>query len=135
MLEKLVRMRDIKQNWLEEHSGIPQPEISKFLRKQKTPTKEDLEKLFEGLGIRLSDVIHSTESLPDTLLAYVATPLTGIAKNPVRDKALRAFVDRIGEITKAQKFQQPDFRIYWPGHHTHPVDHAHVPARQVYITD
>ena len=135
MLEKLVRMRDISQTWLEEHSGIPQPEISRFLRKQKTPTKEDMEKLFEALGIRLTDVIHSTESLPDTLLAYVATPLTGIANDKAKDGALRAFVQRIDAMAQTQKFSKPGIRFYWPGNHTHPVDHKDVSARQVYITD
>jgi hypothetical protein len=68
-------------------------------------------------------------------LVYVATPLTGLTKNPKNDRALREFVDRIAKIANDHRFNKPDFRFYWPGHHTHPVDHSHVPPKQVYITD
>src|SRR2546422_4942170 len=85
MFEKLLEMRGVSQKELEDHSGITQSEISRIKQRQKIPSTKELERLFEAFGIRLSDVIHSVETLPDTLLAYVATPLTGIAKNKAKD--------------------------------------------------
>ena len=134
-LEKIIRIREISQKQLEKQSGISQSEISRIQGKKKIPTKRELEQLFEALGIRLSDIISLVDNLPENLIAYVATPLTGITTDIKKDSALRSFVKRIETIATGGNFKQPGFRFYWPGHYTHPVDHAHVPPRQVYITD
>ena len=135
VLEKLFKQRELSQKWLEDHSGISQPEISRILSRQKDPTKKELQSLFEALGLTLSEIISTLETLPDDLLVYVATPLTGFVKDKTKDSALREFVTRITTVADKQHFDKPNFRFYWPGNHTHPVDHAHVAAKQVYITD
>ncbi len=135
ILERLFKQRELNQKALEDQSGIAQSEISRILSRQKDPTKKELESLFEAMGLPLSEVVSNIEALPDHLLVYVATPLTELTKNPKTDRALRQFVAFITRIAADHQFKKPDFRFYWPGHHTHPVVHSHIPAKQVYITD
>jgi transcriptional regulator with XRE-family HTH domain len=65
ILETLFKERELNQKWLEDHSGVPQSEISRILSRQKDPTKKELEALFEAMGIPLSEIISTVEALPD----------------------------------------------------------------------
>jgi hypothetical protein len=98
-----------------------------------SPTEDALAKLFEGLGYNLYDIVSAPGSLPEKLLGYLATPLTALRENA--HAALRTVVDDVRTIAADQAFDSLPFHIYWPGDHTHPVEHRNVPAHKVYLTD
>src|ERR1700722_5624919 len=70
-----------KQAHITEISGVPQSTISKILGKQIDPSEDQLNRLFEALGLRLDNVLSEWRP-KDRLVGYLATPLTGIVASP-----------------------------------------------------
>jgi len=139
-LVRLVEFREIKQTQLEQQSGVNQSTISKILSRAQdnggdryTPSEEVLRKLFQALGLKLTDILNESNSLSDEILGYLATPLTSVGRES--DEKLRRVVQTVRGIAGEQHFASPRFDIYWPGDHTHPLHHAEIPANQVYVTD
>jgi transcriptional regulator with XRE-family HTH domain len=136
----LYQSREIKQTELERTSGVTQSTISKIVSRSQesgiekyTPSAEILQKLFQALGVRLADILHESDAIPDEISGYLATPLTGLSDN--EDAGVRKVVRLIQTVSNEEQFASPPFEIYWPGDHTHPKLHADVPAPQVYVTD
>jgi transcriptional regulator with XRE-family HTH domain len=139
-LERLIEARGITQTSLAAASGVKQSTISKIITGRKeagaekyTPSKEVLTKLFLALGLPLADILHESDEVPEEILGYLATPLTGLT-GP-EESHLKTVVRTVREIASEKVFEAPRFQIYWPGDHTHPKEHADVPASQVYLTD
>lgn len=139
-LVQLVESREIKQSQLEQISGVNQSTISKILthsqrscEERYVPSDEVLKKLFQALGLKLSDIVSESDCLPDEILGYLATPLTALSQ--AADTQLRQVVGRIRSSAADKEFDPPHFEIYWPGDHTHPLLHADISASQVYVTD
>jgi transcriptional regulator with XRE-family HTH domain len=130
-LISLIDERQLKQTQLEHLSGVAQSEISKIVRREKLPSQEQLTKLFKALGLSLMEVLHSTESWPNELIGYLATPLTGLTDD--EDQTLRRAVTQIREI--AVEFSDPSLTLYWPGDFTHPKRNPEFSAAQVYRID
>jgi transcriptional regulator with XRE-family HTH domain len=138
-LVRIVAYRRLTQTELGELSGVTQPTISKILsHSQKgddnySPTEEILSKLFQGLGLKLHDILNEPDCLPERIYGYLATPLTALTETA--HKALRKAVNDMRAVAADTTFDSCPFDIYWPGDHTHPVDHPNLQARQVYLTD
>jgi transcriptional regulator with XRE-family HTH domain len=139
-LARLVESREMTQTQLEQASGVKQSTISKILARPSDnggerymPSEEVLGKLFQALGLKLTHILNESDSLCDEILGYLATPLTALT--PECDKELRRVVEVIREIAEDGQFAQPKFKIYWPGDHTHPLQHADISATQVYVRD
>lgn len=140
-LVRLVEFRGVKQTQLEQLSGVNQSTISKILSRSQDsatveryiPSEDVLRKLFQALGLKLSDILNETEEIPNEILGYLATPLTGLDKTS--DAELRRTVSVIKDLAAAAEFASPKFDVYWPGDHTHPQLHSAIPAEQVYVTD
>ena len=138
-LASLVEFRKVKQTHLEQLSGVNQSTISKILSWSQastdgfTPSEDHLKKLFQSLGLKLSDILNETESLTSEIVGYLATPLTGLSEKS--DRELRKVVEEIRQISSREGFLAPKFEIYWPGDYTHPQIHSHISAKQVYVTD
>ncbi len=136
-LDCVVTSRGITQTQLENLSGVSQGTISKTLRPQAddpyVPTEEVLGKLFQGLGLNLVEILNEPDCLPEKIIGYLATPLTGLAD--AQHKNLRKVVSDLRAIAGDQSFDSPPLEIYWPGDHTHPIDHPNLTASQVYLMD
>jgi transcriptional regulator with XRE-family HTH domain len=139
-LVRLVEFRGITQTQLEHESGVNQSTISKILSHSKTeggeayvPSEEMLSKLFQALGLKLRDVLNESDCLPEKILGYLATPLTAL--NGDSHEELKRVVKELRSFAADKRFEPPPFEIYWPGDFTHPVDHAAIPAQQVYVAD
>lgn len=136
-LDCVVTSRGITQTLLENLSGVSQGTISKTLHPQDddpyVPTEEILGKLFQGLGINLVEILNEPDCLPEKIIGYLATPLTGLAD--AQHKNLRKVVSDLRAIAGDQSFDPPPLEIYWPGDHTHPIDHPNLTAPQVYLID
>jgi len=130
--------RDLTQPQLEKLSGVSQGTISKILHPQDDdpykPTEEVLGKLFRALGLNLVEILNEPDCLPEKIIGYLATPLTGLA-DAQQHKNLRKVVTDLRTIAGDQSFDSPPLEIYWPGDHTHPIDHPNLTARQVYLMD
>jgi transcriptional regulator with XRE-family HTH domain len=139
-LMRIIESRKIKQTQLEQWSGVNQSTISKILSPSQeiggdryTPSEEVLRKLFQALGLKLTDIIIESDRIADEILGYLATPLTGLAPNA--EKEVRRVIDLIRDVASEKEFNSPRFEIYWPGDHTHPLQHADISPSQVYVTD
>ncbi len=134
-LALIMARRGVSQTELAQLSGVGQPTISKVLGDDDSysRTEDVLAKLFEGLGCNLYDVVSAPGSVPEKLFGYLATPLTALQQNA--HAALRKVVSDVREIAADRAFESLPFDIYWPGDHTHPVEHPEVPAHKVYLTD
>jgi transcriptional regulator with XRE-family HTH domain len=139
-LVRIVETRKFTQTQLEQLSGVNQSTISKILSSRHepgidryTPSEDILTKLFRALGLKLSDILNESDLLPDEILGYLATPLTGLSD--AADGELRRTVHVIQAIAAEPQFASPKFEIYWPGDHTHPKHNVDISANQVYITD
>ena len=137
---RLMEVRALKQQWIASMSGVNQSTISKIENGWKEqgaekylPSEDILTKLFKALGHKLTDILNESDSVGNEILGYLATPLTGLS--PIQDLGLRNVVVQIREIASGPQFASPAFEIYWPGEHTHPMQHSEIPAIQVYITD
>lgn len=133
----VVTSRELTQIQLEELSSVRQGTISKILHPQDddpyVPTEDVLGKLFQGLGLNLFEILNEPDCSPEKIVGYLATPLTGLADT--QHKNLRKVVSDIRAIAGDQSFDPPPLEIYWPGDHTHPIDHPNLNARQVYLMD
>lgn len=133
-LARLIEQRGIKQKELEGVSGVDQSTISKILSHSiNDPSSDNLAKLFQGLGLKLTDILNESECLPEKILGYLATPLTGLSSEAQRE--LTRLVREVRTIAADSRFAQPPFEIYWPGDHTHPEHHPNLCAEQVYVLD
>ena len=133
-LDRMVESRGVTQSELQDLTKISQSAISKFFSRDLRPNAEQLEKLFHALGLKLHDVLE-LEAEPEYIYGYLATPLTGIDKNPRCDSELRSVVKRIKNAAADRSLGEPPFDIYWPGDYTHPTSNADVSASVVYLTD
>jgi len=133
-LVRLVAHRGVTQTQLQEDTGVSQSTISKILTHSlDSPSEEVLSKLFHALGVNLNDILNESDCLPEKILGYLATPLTALS-----DRAHRELHRVVGEfrlLAQDKVFNPPPFEIYWPGDHTHPVHHANLQAKQVYLLD
>ena len=132
-LRTLIERRRIKQTNLAGDSGVSQSEISKIVHCEKTPTVEQLSKLFKALGLSPSEILYEINDSPEEILGYLATPLTAVVADITKEKCLTSVVQKLRDV--ASVFTEPRFNLYWPGDFTHPVKHKQIPASQVYITD
>jgi transcriptional regulator with XRE-family HTH domain len=128
----------MKQVEIERLSGVDQSTISKIIHsrdidEQYAPSAEVLQKLFQGLGIPLADIINESDHLAEEIVGYLATPLTGLTKS--EDNEVRRVVAAIRKLASEPQFVKPRFEMYWPGDHTHPTQHATMTPAQVYVTD
>jgi transcriptional regulator with XRE-family HTH domain len=136
---KIYARRGISQTDLEELSGVKQPTISRILSHAKgeeeaySPTEDVLAKLFRGLGHNLFDIVNEAGCLPEKIVGYLATPLTALT--PTEHAVLKRVVNDIKDIAADERFASLPLEIYWPGDHTHPVEHPNLSAMQVYLTD
>ncbi len=137
-LVRLVEAREIKQTQLEQWSSVNQSTISKILSRSDAghekyiPSEEVLRKLFQALGLKLSDILNESDRMADEILGYLATPLTGLTATA--DAEVRRVVHTVKSIA-AEQNAPPPFEIYWPGDHTHPTKHSDISSNQVYVTD
>ena len=132
---KLFKKRGMKQTDFENLSGVAQSEISKILRHEKIPSIEQLRKLSNALGLKLSEILHVIDESPEEILGYLATPLTAVVADRTKECCLTSVIQRIRDVASATEFSEPRFNLYWPGNFTHPVKDKQIPAKQVYITD
>jgi len=136
-LECVRASRDLTQLQLAELSDVTQGTISKILHPQDddpyVPTEDILVKLFQGLGLNLIEILNEPDCLPEKIVGYLATPLTDLTDTQRTN--LRKVVSDVRAIAGDQSFDPPHFEIYWPGDHTHPIDHPNLTAPQVYLTD
>lgn len=134
-LARIVTRRGVSQTELAQMSGVGQPTISKILGDDASysPTEDALAKLFEGLGYNLYDIVSTPGSVPEKLFGYLATPLTALREGA--HQALRKVVADVRAIAGDRAFSSLPFDIYWPGEHTHPIEHASVSPNKVYLTD
>jgi transcriptional regulator with XRE-family HTH domain len=132
-LKNTAESQGFSQTHLEQLSHVGQSQISKIWSGSVQPTYEVLSKLAQGLGLTLRSILSDSDGFVRSLMGYLATPLTGLAKRPSEEAELERVV---GEIKRAATgFSNPAFELYWPGDHTHPVKHPNFKAQQVYLTD
>jgi transcriptional regulator with XRE-family HTH domain len=135
----IYQSRGMKQTELERLTGseVTQSTISKIVRPQDgekyAPSVDVLQRLFKALGLPLEDILIESDHLPDEIVGYLATPLTGLSSE--EDSELRRVVASIRAVVCDSQFRNPSFDVYWPGDHTHPRIHADATAQQVYVTD
>src|SRR6266849_1351623 len=134
-LQRLMDSRGLTQTELAQLSGVNQSTISKIIARSQIPSVENLKKLFQAVGFKLSDVLSETEGVGHEILGYLATPLTAVAKDEKCDSELANVVRRIKEVASCSEFAELPFDLYWPGDFTHPVRNPQFPAPQVYLTD
>jgi len=135
LLINLIHIRELNQGQLREMSGISQPQLSLITSRKRPPTKEQLETLFQALGILLRDVIAEAEDVPEFVYGYFATPLTSFVNEAKHDENLRSFVQQVKDVAASLRTAKPHLRLYWPGDFTHPLKNAAYSPQQVYITD
>ena len=134
-LRNLVEHRGLTQTHLADISGVAQSEISKIFRSEKTPSLEQLRKLANALGIKLSDILNGTDGSHDEILGYLATPLTAVVTKRAKAECILEVVQKIRAIASNTEFTEPCFNLYWPGDYTHPINNKEIPANQVYLMD
>jgi transcriptional regulator with XRE-family HTH domain len=140
-LKRLIDLMEVTQTQLEAWSGVNQSTISKIVsplpdngaEPRYTPSEDTLRKLFKALGQRLENIITESEGITSEITGYLATPLTGLP--PAGDKEVRRAVRLIKAVASEKAFDSPKFDIYWPGDHTHPLQHAEISPKQVYAID
>lgn len=133
-LVRLVAHRGVTQTQLQQDTGVSQSTISKILTHSlDSPSEEVLSKLFHALGVNINDILSESDCLPEKILGYLATPLTALSDRA--HKELHRVVGEFRLLAEDKAFNPPPFEIYWPGDHTHPINHANVQAKQVYLLD
>ena len=102
----VVTTRELTQIQLEKLSGVSQGTISKTLHPQDNdqykPTEDILGKLFHGLGLNLVEILNEPDCLPEKIIGYLATPLTGLAET--QHKSVRKLVSDLRTIAGDQSF-------------------------------
>ena len=134
-LKQFANSRQLNQTQLQKLSGVPQPTISKIWGGGLDPTYDMLTKLFKALGLKLNDILHESEQVPSEILGYMATPLTAVVSDSKKDQEIRRIVELIRKVAAHEDFVTRRFDLYWPGDHTHPVQHPQLSPIQVYLTD
>jgi len=134
-LQKIAEKRGLTQKQLEELGHVNQSTISKIFNGEFLPSEDILRKLSLGVGLDLSEIVEEADALPDGLIGYLATPLTGIAKNATAEAEVASVVERIRASAADREFLNPGFSLYWPGDHTHPIRNANFTPEQVYRID
>lgn len=123
-----------RQGWsqtdLARYSQVPQPTISKIFDGKTEPTLDVLRKLCPVFGVKLDDLLESSEPIRD-ISGYLGTPLTGLT--PKMEAEVERVIEQIKNI--AGSFKDPKIDLYWPGEYTHPRRNADVKAEKVYLTD
>jgi transcriptional regulator with XRE-family HTH domain len=133
-LEVYMASRGLTQSDLEGLSTVEQSTISKILHRKQEPSIDNLQKLFEGLGLQFVDVLKAAaDRLPKILQGYLATPLTGLTDR--QDASVRAVVEAVRRCSGAAEFSNPPINIYWPGEHTHPKSNPTFKPPTVYLVD
>jgi len=123
-----------KQAQVAEISKVPQPTISKILSGHLDPSEEQLNRLFEALGLRLDNVLSDWRP-KDRLVGYLATPLTAVSSDPSQSGELERVVRLLRAKAASEEFSSPAIDLYWPGEHTHPIRNSDVSADMVYRMD
>ena len=103
VLKSIMDSRRHSQVQMAELSGVEQSTISKIINGVMQPTTETLNKLFEGLGLKLEHVLQESAPTGNEIVGYLATPLTAVATG-VTDAELRRAVGRIKAIASEQQF-------------------------------
>jgi transcriptional regulator with XRE-family HTH domain len=134
-LKQLMDSRNIGPTELHRLSGISQSHVSRILSAEQDPGTDVLETLFQSIGLRLNDVLNEVDAIAHKMIGYLATPLSAVAGNALRDRCLRASVKKLVDIATGSDFVNPKFEIYWPGFYTHPKDHPNIAASDVYLID
>src|SRR5260221_4002387 len=139
-LLSLMETRGVNQKELGAQAKVDPSTISRIFSrapndsgKPYSPGIEVLTKLFQGLGLKLSDILAEPDCLPDKIFGYLATPLTGLLA--VAQREVSRVVAELRALATDSCFPHPPFEIYWPGDYTHPLTHANLPADKVYLTD
>src|SRR5258708_19031911 len=130
---QIFALSGVTQTDLAQLSSVAQSTISKVLADDGSFTEDLLARLFEALGYNLYDVVAAPGAIPEQLLGYLATPLTGVEKTS--HSGLRKVVEQLRTIAADRRFDSLPFNIYWTGEHTHPIENADVCAEKVYLTD
>jgi transcriptional regulator with XRE-family HTH domain len=134
-LKQLMQSRGVSPTELHRTSGVSQSHISRIFSGEHDPGPEVLDTLLESIGVRLNDVLNEIDSVPAKMVGYLATPLSAVAGDPLRERALREAVKDVVSIASEPEFGNPKFEIYWPGYYTHPTEHPNIPASEVYLVD
>jgi transcriptional regulator with XRE-family HTH domain len=134
-LEKLRESRHLSQKELAELSGVGQPTISKIFSGEQRPGEGVLEKLCNAFGLTLAGVLEQIDPQRRHMVGYLATPLTALVRSAAEEAELKRVVEVIRRIAAESEFSDPDFKIYWPGDHTHPVRNSELKAETVYLKD
>jgi len=134
-LKRLMNSRGMTQLQLAQLSDVNQSTISKVINGSQSPSLENLKKLFQAVGLKLSDVLNETDELGREILGYLATPLTGAVKDRQADAEVRRVVRQNKEIDSSPEFADVPFDLYWPGDYTHPLSNPEFPPGHVYLTD
>lgn len=134
-LKQLMQSRGVTPAALHRMSDVSQSHISRILSGDHDPGREVLDALFDGIGVRLNDVLNEVDAIPAKMVGYLATPLSAVAGKPQNDQVLRDAVQAVVNTASEAEFISPQFEIYWPGHHTHPTEHPNIPAGDVYLID
>src|SRR2546427_2581824 len=103
-LDRVITSRALSQVQVAELTGTSQGTICKILHRQQEPTDEQLERIYERLGMKLTDVLHEAELVPDRITGYMATPLTEIVRDPKKETNLREVVKLVRELASAGEF-------------------------------
>jgi transcriptional regulator with XRE-family HTH domain len=134
-LKQLMDSRSIGPTELHRMSGVSQSHVSRILSAEQDPGTEVLETLFQSIGLRLNDVLNEVDAISQKMVGYLATPLTAVAGNAVKDKCVRTAVQALIAVAAEPEFVNPKFEIYWPGFHTHPTDNPEISPPDVYLID
>jgi transcriptional regulator with XRE-family HTH domain len=134
MLDLILQSRKMTQQQLAGMSHVSQPTIAHIINRTRPPSREQLTKLFDAMGLKLESILELDEQ-PEAISGYLATPLTGIVGDPRKEAVLLDVVNKIREIVKAPEFREPPFELYWPGDHSHPDKNAELSAEAVYLMD
>src|SRR4051794_26919921 len=91
-LSSLMETRGINRKELGAHAKVDPSTISRIFSKTPndagkaySPGVDVLTKLFQGLGLKLSDILAEPDCLPDNISGYLATPLTGLSLTEQRE--------------------------------------------------
>src|SRR5580700_8386977 len=102
-LEVYMASRGLSQSELEGLSTVEQSTISKILHRKQEPSIDNLQKLFEGLGLQFADVLKAAaDRLPKILQGYLATPLTGLTDR--QDASVRGVVEVVRRCCGTAEF-------------------------------
>lgn len=58
MLKELLRSKGVKQKWLAQKIGVSEVTISNWVQEKSMPSKKNLDKLSEVLGISIKDLTN-----------------------------------------------------------------------------